>query len=87
MRHFCWHLAGNLFTNGLLGTDSDPDGIPSQRVDPPAQAAATFIDGSDQLFSMYNKMTAEHDRKVAENWRSDADSAVIAVRHHISLPT
>ncbi|KAF8257728.1 hypothetical protein EI94DRAFT_1628035, partial [Lactarius quietus] len=27
---------------------------------------------------MYNETTAEHDRKVAENWRSDADSVVIA---------
>ena len=59
-----------MVTNGLLGIDS----VPSQREDPSAQAAATFIDGSDPLFSMYNEMTAEHDRKAAENWRSDADS-------------
>ncbi|KAH9038194.1 hypothetical protein EDB85DRAFT_526502 [Lactarius pseudohatsudake] len=51
--------------------------VPSRTVDPPAQAAATFVDGSNLLFSMYNETTAEHDRKVAENWRSDADSAVV----------
>ncbi|KAI9465056.1 hypothetical protein BJY52DRAFT_761636 [Lactarius psammicola] len=59
-----------------LNTRIDPDPA-SETVDPPAQAAATFIDGSDLLFSMYNKMTAEQDRKAAKNWRSDADSAVI----------
>ncbi len=69
-----------------VGIDSDPDGVSSQTVDPSAQAAAAFIDGSNLLFSMYNETTAEHDRKVAENWRSDADSAVIVVRRHFSLP-
>ncbi len=62
-----------------LGIDSDLDNVPSQTVNPPAQAAAALIDGSDPLFSMYNEMTVEHDRKVAENWRSDADSAVLCV--------
>ncbi|KAF8262562.1 hypothetical protein EI94DRAFT_1788939 [Lactarius quietus] len=57
--------------------DSDTDPVASQAVDPPTQAAATFIDGSDPLFSMYNETTAEHDREVAENWRSDADSTII----------
>src|SRR6266702_1665200 len=66
-----------------LGIDSDPA---SQTVDPPIQAVPTFIDGSDLLFSMYNKTTAEHDRKAAENWRSDADSAVFVVRRHFPLP-
>ena len=76
-------LARNLFTNGI---DSDPDNVRSQTVDRPAQAAATFIDGSDPLFSMYDKMAAKRDRKVAENWRSDADNAVVVVRRHFSLP-
>ncbi|KAN0127591.1 hypothetical protein V8E53_014569, partial [Lactarius tabidus] len=57
---------------------SDLDSVPSQTADPSSQATATFIDGSGPLFSMYNETAAEDDRKVAENWRSDADSAVIA---------
>ncbi len=43
------------------------------------------MDGSDPLFSLYNEMTETHDQKVVENWKSDADSAVITVRHHFSL--
>ena len=35
---------------------------------------------------MYNAMTAKEDQKVVENWRSDADSAVITVRRCVSLP-
>ncbi|KAI9443500.1 hypothetical protein H4582DRAFT_1200155 [Lactarius indigo] len=62
---------------GLEGVNLNTDSIRSRIVDPSAQAAATVIDGSNPLFSMYNEMTAEHDRKMAENWRSDADSAVI----------
>ncbi|KAH9168446.1 hypothetical protein EDB89DRAFT_1583042 [Lactarius sanguifluus] len=60
-----------------LCTDSNPDSIHPRTEDPPAQAAATFVDGSNLLFSMYNETTAEHDRKVVENWRSDADSAIV----------
>ncbi|KAH9011652.1 hypothetical protein EDB85DRAFT_1101812 [Lactarius pseudohatsudake] len=62
-----------------LNTDtvSDPDGVSSQTVESSAQVAATIMDGSNPLFSMYNETTAEHDRKMAENWRSDADNAVI----------
>ncbi|KAI9448959.1 hypothetical protein BJY52DRAFT_294172, partial [Lactarius psammicola] len=52
-------------------------GVPSQSIDSPSQAEATIIDGSSQLFSMYNEATAGHDRKVAESWESDADSAII----------
>ena len=63
-----------------LGVDSDDDSDDSSQ-----RAAATVIDSSDPLFSMYNE-TAGHDLKMAENWRSDADSAVIVVRHHFSLP-
>ena len=69
-----------------LGIDSHLDSVPSWTVDPPAQAAVTFVDGSDPLFSIYNEISAEHDRKVAENWRSDADSAIIAVRRQICIP-
>ncbi|KAI9429754.1 hypothetical protein H4582DRAFT_2024813 [Lactarius indigo] len=59
--------------------DSNSDNLPSPTVDPPAQviSAATLIDESDPLFSMYNEVRGEHDRKLAENWRSDADCAVI----------
>ena len=52
----------------------------------PSQAEATIVDGSNQLFTMYNEATARHDRKVAENWESDADSAIIVVRLHFPLP-
>jgi hypothetical protein len=65
---------------------SDLDSVPSQTADPPSQATVTFIDGSGPLFSMYNETAAEDDRKVAENWRSDADSAVIAVCRHVPYP-
>lgn len=63
-----------------IASFSDLESVLSQTAHPSAQAAATFIDGSDPLFSIYNEKAAEHDRKVAENWRSDADSAVVAVR-------
>ncbi|KAI9458191.1 hypothetical protein BJY52DRAFT_1186997 [Lactarius psammicola] len=62
------------------GPESDIDlgrDVTSQPIDPPSQAEATIIDASNQLFSMYNEATAEHDRRVAKRWERDADSAII----------
>ncbi|KAI9443502.1 hypothetical protein H4582DRAFT_2197701 [Lactarius indigo] len=73
------HEPVSVCTSPEEGIDSDSDHIvPSQTVDPPAQTAATFIDGSNLLFSMYNEVTVGHDWRVVENWNSDADSAVVA---------
>ena len=55
--------------------------VPSLSLDTPSQAEATITDGSNQLFSLYNEAAATHDRKVAERWESDADSAVLVVRY------
>jgi hypothetical protein len=41
-----------------------------------------FTDGSDALFSMYNEMAAERDKKLAENWREDANAIMLLVSQH-----
>ncbi|KAI9440629.1 hypothetical protein H4582DRAFT_1481961 [Lactarius indigo] len=65
-------------TASNLGLDIDFDqDDPPQPIDPPSQAEATIIDGSNQLFSMYIETTTRHDLEVAENWERDADSAII----------
>ena len=49
----------------------------------PSQAIMTdFTDGSDALFSMYNEMAADRDRKLAENWREDANAIMLLVSQH-----
>jgi hypothetical protein len=81
---FCQQSTASLFTKGLdidLGGDD-----PSLPLDLPSQAEATVIDGSNQLFSMYNEAEARHDRERAERWETDADSAVIVVRRQFFLP-
>ncbi|KAH9023434.1 hypothetical protein EDB85DRAFT_2151125 [Lactarius pseudohatsudake] len=49
----------------------------TQDLNPPSRAMSDFADGSDALFSMYNEMAAERDRKLAENWREDANGIML----------
>ncbi|KAI0299088.1 hypothetical protein B0F90DRAFT_631559 [Multifurca ochricompacta] len=53
--------------------------LSTQNSNSPSQAdsESNFTDGSDTLFSMYNDKTAEYDRKLAENWREDANGVMI----------
>ena len=39
-----------------------------------------FVDGSGPIFSMYMEMATEEDKKMAENWKADADRVLIFVR-------
>ncbi|KAH9026461.1 hypothetical protein EDB84DRAFT_1563722 [Lactarius hengduanensis] len=49
----------------------------TQDLNPSSRAMSDFADGSDALFSMYNEMAAERDRKLAENWREDANGIML----------
>jgi hypothetical protein len=53
-----------------------------QNLNSPSQAMTDFTDGSDALFSMYNEMAADRDRKLAENWREDANATMLLVSQH-----
>ncbi|KAH9017463.1 hypothetical protein EDB83DRAFT_2321036 [Lactarius deliciosus] len=47
---------------------------------PPQSAqnqASNFVDGSGPIFSMYMEMATEEDKKMAENWKADADGILI----------
>ena len=44
-----------------------------------------FTDGSDALFSMYNEKADARDRKLAENWREDANAIMLLVSQHRSI--
>jgi hypothetical protein len=39
-----------------------------------------LVDGSDELFSMYNKRAKKNDEKMAERWKGDAEGMLIFVR-------
>jgi hypothetical protein len=41
---------------------------------------SNFVDGSGPIFSMYLDMATEEDKKMAENWKADADGILIFVR-------
>ncbi|KAH9036017.1 hypothetical protein EDB83DRAFT_2415300, partial [Lactarius deliciosus] len=49
----------------------------TQELNSSSRAMSDFADGSDALFSMYNEMAAERDRKLAENWREDANGIML----------
>ena len=61
----------------LIGGDQ----YPSQLA--PAQAPQNtpdFVDGSGPIFSMYLEVATEEDKKLAENWKADAEGILIFVR-------
>ncbi|KAH8984221.1 hypothetical protein EDB92DRAFT_1950922 [Lactarius akahatsu] len=41
------------------------------------RGVSNFVDGSGPIFSMYMEMATEEDRKMAENWKADADGILI----------
>jgi len=61
--------------------------IPAPDHNPPSQSESegSFTDGSDMLFSLYNEKAAEHDQKLAENWREDAQGIMVLVRPAIPV--
>jgi hypothetical protein len=50
-----------------------------------SRATSDFVDGSGQIFSMYLEMATEEDKKMAENWKDDADGILIFVRRYLLL--
>jgi hypothetical protein len=62
--------------------------LPTQNLNlnSPSQAMTDFTDGSDALFSMYNEMAAERDKKLAENWREDANAIMLLVSQRFPHP-
>ena len=57
-----------------LGDDQYP---PQNQASP---SVSNFVDGSGPIFSMYLEMATEEDKKMAENWKADADGILIFVR-------
>ncbi|KAH9051063.1 hypothetical protein EDB87DRAFT_1104016 [Lactarius vividus] len=41
------------------------------------RGVSNFVDGSGHIFSMYMEMATEEDKKMAENWKADADGILI----------
>lgn len=57
--------------------------LPTQKLNSPSREMTDFTDGADALFSMYGEMAAEGDRKLAENWREDANNIMLLVSNII----
>ena len=60
----------------LGGRQYPPQSAPAQA----PQGTSDFVDGSGPIFSMYLEMATEDDKKMAENWKADADGILIFVR-------
>ena len=62
---------------------------PGQAPGPPLSApnqesrgVSDHVDGSGPIFSLYLEMASEEDKKMAENWKDDADGILIFVRRY-----
>jgi hypothetical protein len=61
-----------------LSTQIGHDQYPPQNQ--AVNGVSDFVDGSGPIFSMYLEMATEEDKKMAENWKADADGILIFVR-------
>ena len=47
------------------------------------QGLSNFADGSGPIFSMYLEMATEEDKRMAENWKADAEGILFFVCRYI----
>ncbi|KAH9053029.1 hypothetical protein EDB87DRAFT_1691245 [Lactarius vividus] len=67
------HDAINVRDAGIGDNQYPPQSAPNQA----SHGMSNFIDGSGPIFSMYLEMATEEDKKMAENWKADADGILI----------
>ena len=67
-----------------LAAQTDDRQYPPDSAQNQVQGSSNFIDGSGAIFSMYLERAAEEDKKMAENWKADANGILIFVRFHSS---
>ncbi|KAH9035985.1 hypothetical protein EDB83DRAFT_2677963 [Lactarius deliciosus] len=67
------HEAGNIPHAGFGEGDYQYPSPSAQNPEP----HGNFVDGSGPIFSMYMEMATEEDKKMAENWKADADGILI----------
>ena len=52
-----------------------------------SEGEPNFMDGSDPLFTMYNEMAREEDKKTVEIWKADTDRILFFVSAYTSRVT
>ncbi|KAN0140391.1 hypothetical protein V8E53_001600, partial [Lactarius tabidus] len=55
----------------------DPQYPPQTARNQESRGTSDFVDGSGHIFSMYLELATEEDKKMAENWKDDADGILI----------
>ena len=64
------------------GDDQGPlHAVPNQA----ALGMPDYVDGSGLIFSMYLERAEEEDKKMAEDWKADADGILIFVRFYVKF--
>ena len=61
----------------------DPQYPPLSAQNQESRGISDHVDGSGPIFSLYLEMASEEDKKMAENWKDDAEGILIFVRHHL----
>ena len=65
-----------------VGDPQDPRSAQNQE----SKGISDHVDGSGPIFSLYLEMAAEEDKKMADNWKDDADGILIFVRRDHPFP-
>ncbi|KAH9054561.1 hypothetical protein EDB83DRAFT_1124026 [Lactarius deliciosus] len=64
-------------SEGIVGTGPGDRYPPQSTQSQTSQGESNFSDGSGALFAMYNEMSEEEDKKMAESWKADADGILV----------
>ena len=63
----------------LPADEGDPQYPPPSVQNQEPKGISDHVDSSGPIFSLYLEMAAEEDKKMAENWKDDADGILIFV--------
>src|SRR6266702_1799748 len=76
----------SILTNTFVGNHQYPPTATIQNLAPEAERGEShFSDSSGPLFSMYLERAEEEDKKMAENWKGDAEGILVFVSGSPSL--
>ena len=70
----------------LAADEGDPQYFPPSAQNQEPKGISDHVDGSGPIFSLYLEMAAEEDKKMADNWKDDADGILIFVRRDLLFP-
>ena len=79
-------LSSSFSLSSIAAETGNHQHLPHSAQKEESRVISDYVDGSGPIFSLYLEMAAEEDKKMAENWKDDADGILIFVRRYCPFP-